>query len=384
MKFDFDKPVDRSKERSCKWDCREGELPMWVADMDFEVAPCIVEAMKERIAHPCFGYTDLTEDWAKSYVDFWKKSFRVNLKSDCLAFSLGVIPSLSTSIRAFSSPGDEVILLTPVYNIFNHSVENSYRKVVPCSLKNEREHYSIDFEKLEECLSREKTKILVLCNPHNPVGRMWKKEELIELAKRCQAHDVLVISDEVHAMIANKSSRFLPYSFGCEEARMNSISLIAPTKAFNIAGVQTSACYCENPEILKKLRFALNADEVAEGNFLSYLVAESSLEKGSEWLRQMNEYVYSNYLYCRDFLSAKLPQIRIAPLEATYLLWLDLSAYAEDDIAFCKKLRETTGLWITPGSTYGSEGKSHVRINLATQRSRVEDGMNRLARFCLR
>ena len=149
MKFDFDKPVDRSKENSCKWNCKENELPMWVADMDFEVAPCIQKVIRERISHPCFGYSELPDSWALSYVHFWKKAFDVDLKKDCLTFSLGIIPSLSTAIRAFSNPGDEVLLLTPVYNVFNHSVENSFRKVLSCPLRNEGEHYSIDFDSLE-------------------------------------------------------------------------------------------------------------------------------------------------------------------------------------------------------------------------------------------
>ena len=383
MKFDFDKPVDRSKENSCKWNCKENELPMWVADMDFEVAPCIQKVIRERISHPCFGYSELPDSWALSYVHFWKKAFDVDLKKDCLTFSLGIIPSLSTAIRAFSNPGDEVLLLTPVYNAFNHSVENSFRKVLSCPLRNEGEHYSIDFNSLEMLLSREKAKILVLCNPHNPVGRVWRQEELLELAKRCFRHGVLVISDEVHALIGSKENPYTPFSFCGEEARLNSISLLAPTKAFNIAGIQTSACYAENPEILSKLKFALNADEVAEGNFLSYPVAISSLEEGEEWLNQMNEYVHANYLYCLDYFKANLPKARVAPLEATYLLWADLSAYEEDDVAFCRRLRELTGLWITPGSTYGQEGKGHVRINLATQRKRVEDGMKRLSKGCL-
>ena len=382
MNYDFDKLVDRREEHSVKWNCGKNELPMWVADMDFEVAPSITEAMKERISHPCFGYSEVPERWAKSYLDFWKDTFATDFKEEALLFSLGIIPSLSTSIRAFSNPGDEVVLLTPVYNIFNHSVENSGRVVTPVSLKNEEERYSIDFISLEKALSSPRAKILVLCNPHNPVGRLWCKEELTQIALLCKKHNVLVISDEVHGPISYGKSTYLPYVSSCEEARMNSITLIAPTKAFNVAGVQTSACYAENEEIRRKLAFALNADEVMEGNFLSYEIAIACFDRGREWLSQMNSYVHENYLYVKDFLKGNLPKAKLAPLEATYLIWVDLSSYGEDDASFCDGLRKETGLWITPGSTYGKEGKGHVRINLACPRSRVKDGMVRLLSYC--
>ncbi len=382
MKYDFDKLVNRRKEDSVKWNCPENELPMWVADMDFEVAPCIVKTMKERISHPCFGYSEMPDRWAKSYVDFWKGMFGTDLKEEALLFSLGIIPSLSTSIRAFSNPGDEVILLTPVYNIFNHSVENSGRVVVPVSLINDNERYSIDFDALEKALSSPKAKILVLCNPHNPVGRVWSKEELSHLAFLCKKHNVLVISDEVHGPISYGKSTYVPYVSSCDEARMNSVTLIAPTKAFNIAGVQTSACYAESKVIRDTLAFALNADEVMEGNFLSYEIAVSCFDEGREWLKEMNAYVHENYLHVQGFLKRELPKAKLAPLEATYLIWVDLSSYEEDDVSFCSNLRKETGLWITPGSTYGKEGKGHVRINLACPRSRVEDGLSRLRSYC--
>lgn len=382
MKYDFDKLVDRRNENSVKWSCGENELPMWVADMDFEVAPCITNTMKERISHPCFGYSRMPERWARSYVDFFKDMFGASLKEEALLFSLGVIPSLSTSIRAFSSPGDEVVLLTPVYNIFNHSVENSRRVAVSVSLLNEDERYSLDFEELDKALSSPKAKILVLCNPHNPVGRVWGKEELSRVASLCKKHGTLVISDEVHGPISYAKRPYLPYVSCCGDARMNSITLLAPTKAFNVAGAQTSACYVENKEIRDKLAFALNADEVNEGNFLSYEIAISCFDEGREWLSQMNAYVHENYLCALDFLKKHLPKASLAPLEATYLMWVDLSSYCEDDVAFCSNLRKETGLWITPGSTYGKEGKGHVRMNLACPRSRVADGMNRLWTYC--
>ncbi len=382
MKYDFDRLLDRREEDSVKWDCLENELPMWVADMDFEVAPSITEAMKGRISHPCFGYSETPKRWASSYVDFWKAEFDADLKEEALLFSLGIIPSLSTSIRAFSKPGDEVVLLTPVYNVFNHSVENNARVAVPCSLRNEEEHYSIDWVALEKALSSPKAKILILCNPHNPVGRAWTKEELSRIASLCERHGVLVISDEVHGPISASESPYVPYVSSCQNARRNSITLLAPTKAFNVAGVQTSACYVEDEGLRKKLAFALNADEVMEGNFLSYQVAISCFDGGREWLKQMNDYVQGNYRFVLSYCSSHLPKLKIAPLEATYLIWVDVSSYEEDDVAFCDALRKETGLWITPGSVYGEEGKGHVRINLACPRSRVEDGMRRLLSYC--
>lgn len=381
MKYDFDSLLDRSDEGSIKWDCAKNELPMWVADMDFPIAKTILEAMQERLSHPSFGYSSMPESWAKAYVDYFKRHFNVALNEEGLLFSLGIIPSLTTCIRAFSLVGDEIVLMSPVYNIFDHSAENSYRKVVRSGLINKNETYSIDFSDLEKRLSSPKAKILVLCNPHNPVGKVWSKEELTQIALLCKKHHVLVVSDEVHGPINGGDKPYIPYC-SIPEAKDNCITLLAPTKAYNIAGVQTSACYVENPSLREKLAFELNAGEVAEGNFLSYLVSEAALNRADDWLEQMNAYVHANYLYCKKRMQEELPNAYTAPLEATYLMWVDISSYSQDDVIFCRKLRKETGLWVTPGSTYGEEGKGHIRINLATQRDRVVDGINRLIGFC--
>ncbi len=381
MKHDFDTPISRRNEDSVKWDCKENELPMWVADMDFPIAKPILEAMRERLDHPCFGYSTMPDSWAEAYVSYFYRHFKTELKKEALLFSLGIIPSLTTCIRAFSLPGDEAVLLSPVYNILDHSAENSFRKVVRCTLKNDGESYSIDFEELEKRLESAKAKILILCNPHNPIGKVWSKEELTRIAILAKKHHVLVVSDEVHGPINGGEKPYVPYC-SIPEAKENSVCLFAPTKAYNIAGIQTSACYVENAALRSKLAFELNAGEVAEGNFLSCLVSTAAFNDGDEWLEQMNAYVHANFLYCKSKLESELPQIKIAPLEATYLMWADISFYSEDDVEFCKSLRQKTGLWITPGSTYGIEGKGHVRINLATQRARIEDGILRLISFC--
>ncbi len=381
MKYDFDSLLDRRNEHSVKWDCAENELPMWVADMDFPIAKPILDAINERISHPTFGYSSMPESWTKAYISYFQRRFNVALQEEALLFSLGIIPSLTTCIRAFSQIGDEIVLMSPVYNIFDHSIENSYRKVVRSPLRNDGEIYSIDFVDLEKRLTSSKAKILVLCNPHNPVGRVWSKEELTRVAILCKKHHVLVVSDEVHGPINGGEKPYTPYC-SLPEAKDNCIALFAPTKAYNIAGIQTSACYAENPSLRERLAFELNAGEVAEGNFLSYLASNAALNESDDWLEQMNAYAHGNFLYCRERLEAELPNALIAPLEATYLMWVDVSSYGQDDVAFCKKLREETGLWVTPGSTYGEEGKGHIRINLATQRERVADGMGRLIGFC--
>ena len=382
MKYDFDRLLDRRSECSVKWNCADNELPMWVADMDFEVAQPIRKAIEERLSHPCFGYSEVPPSWASSYASFWARRFATPLKEDALLFSLGIIPSLSTCVRAFTSVGDEIIIITPVYNVFNHSIENNARKVIEVPLRNESERYSIDFPKLEEACAREKAKMLILCNPHNPVGRAWNKEELSRLASLASSHNVLVISDEVHGPITPNAKPYVPYVSSCQEARENSITLLAPTKSFNIAGVQTSACYAENKALRDKLAFALNADEVMEGNFLSYISSIAAFSASEDWLTQMNDYIQDNYSLFLSFIQLNLPKIKLAPLEATYLLWADISSYQKDDVVFCKELREKTGLWITPGSTYGKAGEGHVRINIACPKARLEDGLKRLYAYC--
>lgn len=380
MKYDFDKNTDRFGTDCYKWDCDKRELPMWVADMDFEVSKPIQDALAKRISKPVFGYTKAPDRFFPSYVDFMKR-YGLKSKAEEYVYSNGVIPTLSCSIRTFSNLGDEVVILSPVYQVFSHIIVDNGRKVFEVELVRKNDgSYSIPFEALEKAFAHENAKLFILCSPHNPVGRIWKKAELERIGDLAKEHGVLVLSDEVHGPLSLPGKTYLPFAAVNETCANNSISTFAPTKSFNVAGVQTSVAYIPNPELRKQFAFAINRDEGAEGNVFSYIVSIAALDESLDWLDQVREYIAKNIVLVQEAL--KESELRIAPIEATYLLWVEVSAYEKDDVAFCEGLRRETGLWITPGSTYGKGGEGFVRINLATSSSRINDGMGRLLSYC--
>ncbi len=379
MKYDFQKNVDRFGTDCYKWDCLPSELPMWVADMDYEVALPIQEALKKRIDKPVFGYTMPPKRFFPSYVDFMKR-YGLESKEEEYVYSNGVIPTLSCCIRTFSKPKDKVILLTPVYQVFYHIIEDNGREVLGVELsKKEDGTYDIPFDRLEEAFAQKDASLFILCSPHNPVGRIWKKEELKRIGELAKRYDVLVLSDEVHGPLALPGKTYLPYAAASSICAKRSITALAPTKSFNVAGIQTSVAYIPNPELRKTFAFAINRDEGAEGTVFSYIVSIAALDESLDWLDQCRDAIGANVEEAKRIL--KGTKLKITPIEATYLLWVDVSAYDEDDAAFCEDLRKKTGLWITPGSTYGKGGKGYVRINLATSLSRVKDGMGRLLSY---
>lgn len=378
MEKRFDRIIDRRNTNSYKWDVKENELPMFVADMDFEVAPSITKTLSERISHPIFGYSTMPDSWHESYHFFFKERYGWEIERDNLLFSLGIIPTISTSVRAFTDEGDEVIVFTPVYHVFFHSIENNKRKVIKSPLKYENGHYSIDWVDFENKISSPKCKMLILCNPHNPCGRIWNKDELERIGILCKKHNILVVSDEVHGPITRPGKEYVPFASVNDTNKEISIIALAPTKAWNIAGIQTSAAYAYNKVIRNKLEFALNADEVMEGNVFSYLIPRACFIDGIEWLDEMREYVYSNIETVKKYIEENIPSLSVSEIDATYLMWIDISKISKNDEDFCSFMRETTGLYVSKGSTFGEEGKGFFRLNVACPRSVLLDGLNRL------
>ncbi|MBR4514845.1 MAG: pyridoxal phosphate-dependent aminotransferase [Lachnospiraceae bacterium] len=377
--YNFDEIINRTGTNSLKWDVRDGELPMWVADMDFPTAPCIREAIEKRAAHGVFGYSDVPDEWYDAYFKWWLKYHNLKMEKNRLIFTTGVIPALSTAVRKFTTPAEKIVIQTPVYNIFFNSIINNGRRVLENRLKFEDGAYSMDFEDLEKKLSDPLTTMLILCNPHNPIGKIWDESTLKRVGELCAKHHVLVFSDEIHCDIVEPGREYIPFASVSEECRMNSITAVAPTKCFNIAGLNTAAVYVPEEGLYNRMNRALNTDEVAEPNaFAMDATLAAFSDEGHEWLEALNAYIEENKKTVYEFIENELQKVKAVRQDATYLMWLDMSSYTEDSKKLQAAIRSKTGLYLSPGSIFGKGGERFLRMNVACPRSLVIDGLNRL------
>jgi len=375
--YDFDTPINRRKTASLKWDVKENELPMWVADMDFQTAPEIREALEKRVAHGVFGYTIIPETWNQAYVNWWEKRHDFSVESDWLVFCTGVVPAISSAVRKLTTPGENVLIQTPVYNIFFNSILNNGRNVLQSPLVYDGKAYHIDFVQLEKDLANPQTTLMILCNPHNPVGKIWDKDTLKQIGALCQKHHVTVLSDEIHCDLTAPGKEYVPFAAASEVCKDISVSLWAPTKTFNIAGLQTAAIMAANPVLRHKMWRGLNTDEVAEPNAFAVDAAIAAFTKGEGWLDALREYIYQNKQMVKQFLQKELPQISIVSLDVTYLLWLDCHQITEDSVELAQFIREKTGLYLSDGVEYGGDGNYFLRLNVACPKKTVEEGLKR-------
>lgn len=381
MKYDFNKVIDRKNTNSIKWDIKEGELPLWVADMDFETAPCVKEAIQKRAAHGIYGYSDTSEEWAKSYQYWWKTRHDFEVERDWLVFVTGVIPALSTCVRKLTSPAEKILVQTPCYNHFFSSIVNNGRYPVECPLSYDEEtgRYSMNFDVLEEKLSDPQVSLMILCNPQNPTGNIWSKEELAKVGELCEKNGVTVLSDEIHCDIARPGMKYVPFASVSETCRRISVTCVAPTKCFNIAGINSAAVIVPDRGLRHKVWRALNTDEVAEPNVFAVDATVAAFTHGGDWLDELNAYLFENRKYAEDFIGKELPGLSVVKGDATYLLWVNVH---QDGHEFTKNLRKETGLWLNEGNVYGKTGETFVRINLACPRSVLEEALGRLKAFC--
>lgn len=376
---DFSQVIDRHNTNSLKWDEDPKAHAMWVADMDFQAAPCIREALQKRVEHGIFGYSIIPDRWAESYIGWWQRRHGFTMEKDWLIFCTGIVPAISSIVRKLTTPNENVILQTPVYNIFFNSTINNGCRVLESPLVYENGEYSIDFADLEAKMANPQTSLMILCNPHNPVGKIWDRETLAKIGELAKKHSVVVISDEIHCDLTAPGKQYVPFASVSEDCRQVSITCIAPTKCFNIAGLQTAAVSVPNPVLRHKVWRGLNTDEVAEPNAFAVDATIAAFEQGEPWLVEMLGYVTMNKQYVTNFLRESVPQIKVVPAEATYLMWLDCSAFTDDATEFAAFTKEKTGLWVCEGEEYGLPGKKFLRLNVACPRATVEDGMNRLA-----
>ncbi len=375
----FDRIADRRGTCSLKWDVKENELPMWVADMDFPTAPCVCRAIEKRAAHGIFGYSIIPDAWYDAYRNWWGKHHGLDISREELIFTTGVIPALSTAVRKFTTPAEKIVIQTPVYNIFVNSIVNNGRRVLENPLVYRDGGYDMDFADLEEKLSDPLTTMMILCNPQNPAGKIWSQEHLARVGELCRKHHVLVFSDEVHCDLTALGCSYVPFASVNETCRMNSITAVAPTKAFNIAGTQSAAVIVPEEGLRQRMDRALNTDEVAEPNAFAIDAAVAAFsDEGWEWLTALRGYIARNRETVYEFIRSELPDVYALAQDATYLMWLDVSRYTDDAESLQRRIREKTGLYLSAGNIYGGNGHYFLRLNIACPKTLLEDGLKRL------
>lgn len=383
MKYNFDEIIPRRGTNSYKWDTAREEdvLPMWVADMDFRTAPAITDALRQRVEHGIFGYTKVPQAYYDATISWFGRRHNFNIDKEWILFTSGVVPALSAIIKALTVSGDKVLVQTPVYNCFFSSIRNDECEIVTNELMYKDNAYSIDFEDLEQKASDPKVKLMLLCNPHNPVGRVWTRDELTQIGEICLRNNVIVVSDEIHCDLTFGEHTHIPFAFINEEFCNNSVTCIAPTKTFNLAGIQVANIVAKDAEIRKKIDKALNVNEVCEINVFAVEALIAAYNHGEDWLEELKLYLYDNYTILTDYFKQNLPQLSVTKLEATYLVWIDCSTLKLSSKEIADLLLINEKLWINEGTMYGEAGEGFIRINIATQRENMMRGLERIKKL---
>ncbi|MEW8974514.1 MAG: MalY/PatB family protein [Tissierellaceae bacterium] len=386
MKYDFDKVIDRTGTNSSKWDpdtleTMFGEreaIPFWVADMDFKAADPIVDAVVKRAEHGIYGYSKRTDSYFQAIIDWTKRRFDWEIKREWIEFTPGVVPAVNYLIQGFTIPGDKVLIQQPVYYPFKNAIENNGRHMINNQLKFNGEYYEIDFEDFEEKVKDPKVKMYILCSPHNPVSRLWTREELMRLGQLCLENDVLVVADEIHNDLVYSGYKHIMFASLSEEFAMNSITCTAPSKTFNLAGMQASNIIIPNPELMDKYRRILEKNHIGGQNPLSIVALETAYNEGEEWLEQLLEYLEGNIEFIQKYLEEHLPKAKLIKPEATYLGWIDLRAYEEDGEKLERILAQEGKIALDGGTWFGEGGSGFMRLNYACPRTLLEEGLKRI------
>ena len=383
-RYDFDKRVDRKGTASVKYDLlnpifgSDDILPMWVADMDFEVADFIRNAIAERVGHPVFGYTYRPSSFFEAVSSWVDRRHGWKVDPGAVNFSPGIVPALNMCVMEFTEPGDRIVVQPPVYFPFFSAVTNHQRELVHNQLVKENGDYVIDFDGLEAEF-RKGAKMFFLCHPHNPVGRAWSREELEKIAALCNTYDMLVISDEIHSDLLLFGHRHIPLASLGKEIADRTLTCMAPSKSFNLAGLYTSTVIATNPELKKRYDRILDVVHVGGDNVLGQVALEAAYTQGDEWLDQLNGYLEENFLFLKEFLKNRAPEVGISPLEATYLTWLDFSYLELTESELKNFIIRKCRLGLNDGPMFGPGGTNHQRMNIATPRSVLSEGLERLA-----
>jgi len=376
----FDEIIPRRKTNSCKWDSAADDriLPMWVADMDFRTAPPVIEALEKRVQHGIFGYSKVPQTYFDAVTGWFERRHQFTFLKEWTLYTTGVVPALSAIIKALTVPGDKVIVQTPIYQCFFSSVRNNECEISTNQLIYKDGTYTIDFDDLEAKASDPCAKLLLLCSPHNPVGRVWSREELIRIGKICIENGVVVVSDEIHCDIVYAGFQHIPFVSISEDFLCHSVTCTAPSKTFNIAGLQIANIHVADETIRKKINKSLKINEICEINSFAVDALIAAYNEGEEWLEELKKYLYSNYLYLKDFFKKHLPQFPVLPLEATYLVWIDCSVLHRSSSEIAEMLLEKESLWINAGTMYGIGGENFIRLNIACPRALLAEGLQRI------
>lgn len=383
MEYDFSRPTDRRGTDSYKWDSApEADIiPLWVADMDFETFPGITEALQRRVAHGIFGYTRVPEAYYEAVCRWFGKRHGWHINREHIIYTSGVVPAVSAVIKALTLPGDQVIVQGPVYNCFFSSIRNNGCEMVSNSLIYNKEElrYEIDFDDLERKLKHERARLMLLCNPHNPGGRVWTRDELTRVAELCRKYGVRVVSDEIHCELTLNDNEYVPFGSLPDELSRGSITCCSPSKAFNTAGLQIANIICRDAEVRNRIDRAININEVCDVNPFGVIALQAAYsDEGYEWLTQLRKYISANYdLLCERF-ARELPKCKVMRMEGTYLAWIDCSELHIPSDEIEEMLMHENKVWVNAGSMYGAEGAAFIRINMACTSELLNEGITRI------
>ena len=383
MKYNFDELIPRTGTLSYKWDSapRADILPLWVADMDFRTAPSIIDALQRRVAHGIFGYTHVPAEYYEAVINWFRRRHGWTIERDWMIYTSGVVPTISAVIKALTSPGDQVIVQTPVYNCFFSSIRNNGCEIVSSPLKAVGDSYQMDLDDLEAKAADPRAKILLLCNPHNPIGRVWTPAELTRLGEICLRHGVTVLSDEIHGELTLPGYAYTPFASLSEAFQQHSVTCVSPSKTFNIAGLQIANIIAWDETVRAKIDRAININEVCDVNPFGVLATIAAYNEGEEWLSQLREYIKGNYDYMRDYCEMHLSRFPIAKLEGTYLVWMDCRTLGKSSEALEQELLDRARLWLNAGTMYGEAGEGFMRWNIACPRQRLTEGLERFRKY---
>ena len=383
MTYDFDTVINRRGTNSYKWDIfhEDDVIPLWVADMDFAVAPAISAAIRRRAEHPVWGYTRVPDSYYDAIISWFHRRHQWDISRDWIVYTSGVVPATSASIRALTLPGENVLLQTPAYNCFFSSIRNQGCQIVENELVRKGDTYVIDFDDFERKCADDKTTVFLLCNPHNPAGRLWTKEELLRMYDICARHGVRIISDEIHCELVMPGQHFTPMATVSPDAQDNVVVLNSPSKNFNIAGLQIANIICKDAELRRRIDRVINIFEVCDVNPLGVIALQAAYNDSEDWLDALNEYLWGNYRYLKSRLGKELPAVDVLRLAGTYLAWVDIRKLGLTSDEATDRLLKDGKVFVSSGTMYGRKaGEGFLRVNLACPRATLEEGVSRMVK----
>ena len=371
--YNYDEIIERRGSGCYKWDIDEaqGALPMWVADMDFRVAQPIIDALKRRVEHGIFGYTLVGDRYYNAIIDWFRRRHGWTIRREWIQYTTGVVPAVSVVIKALTEPGDKVLIQTPVYNCFFSSIRNNGCEMAETRLVQDGDSWRVDFDDMEQKAADPRVKLFLLCNPHNPVGRVWTRDELLKMNDICLRHGVKVIADEIHCELVMPGYRYTPFAAVSEECQNNSITCNSPSKSFNTAGLQVANIICNDEETRQRIDRAININEVCDVNPFGPEALIAAYNECEDWIDQLNEYLWGNYLLLKDVLAKSMPEAKVTRLEGTYLVWVDIRVTGLTSDEMTAHLLREHHILVNSGTMYGEAGEGFIRINIACPRERI-------------